>query len=64
MSTFVIEHIYKGYPMFETIRGVEDINLDLFDQFQTIWVCDNEEEVAAVENELRRKHGERSSKQP
>jgi hypothetical protein len=64
MSTFVIEHIYKGYPMFETIRGVEDINLDLFDQFQTIWVCDNEEEVTAVENELRRKHGERSSKQP
>jgi len=64
MSTFVIEHIYKGYPMFETIRGVEDINLDLFDQFQTIWVCDNEEEVKAVESELRRKHSERSSKQP
>jgi hypothetical protein len=64
MSTFVVEHIYKGYPMFETIRGVEDISLDLFDKVQTMWVCDSEEEVTAVENELRRKHGERSSQQP
>ena len=56
MSTFIVEHIYKGYPMFETIRGVEDISLDMFDKVQTMWVCDSEEEVLAVENELRRKH--------
>ena len=64
MSTFVVEHIYKGYPMFETITGVEDINLDLFDKLQTVWVCESDEEVKAVEEELRRKHSERSSKQP
>jgi len=64
MSTFVVEHIYKGYPMFETITGVEDINLDLFEKLQTVWVCESDEEVKAVEEELRRKHSERSSKQP
>lgn len=64
MSTFVIEHIYKGHTMFETIRGVEDIQLDLYDKLQTVWVCDNEEEVAVIENELRRKHSERSREQP
>jgi hypothetical protein len=62
MSTFVVEHIYKGYPMFETITGVEDINLDLFEKLQTVWVCESDEEVKAVEEELRRKHSERSSK--
>jgi len=62
MSTFVVEHIYKGYPMFETITGVEDINLDLFEKLQTVWVCESDEEVKAVEEELRRKHSERPSK--
>jgi hypothetical protein len=62
MSTFVVEHIYKGYPVFETITGVEDINLDLFEKLQTVWVCESDEEVKAVEEELRRKHSERSSK--
>ena len=62
MSTFVVEHIYKGYPMFETITGVEDINLDLFEKLQTVWVCETDQEVKAVESELRRKHSERYSK--
>ena len=64
MSTFVVEHIYKGYPMCETITGVEDINVDLFEKLQTVWVCETDQEVKAVESELRRKHSERSSKQP
>jgi hypothetical protein len=61
MSHFVVEHMYKGYHMFETITGVEDINLDLFPEFKTLWVCDSLEEVTAVENELRRKHNARRS---
>lgn len=64
MSIFVVEHIYKGHPVFETITGVEDINLDLFEKLQTVWVCETDQEVKAVEEELRRKHSERSSKQP
>jgi hypothetical protein len=61
MSTFVVEHEYKGYPMFETITGVEDIDMSMFSKVLTLWVCDSQEEVNAVENELRRKHA-RSSK--
>jgi hypothetical protein len=61
MSIFIVEHEHKGHPMFETIRGVEDINLDeYFDKITTFWVCDNETEVEAVESELRRKHSKRS----
>lgn len=61
MSYFVVEHVYKGYPMFETITGVEDIDLTQYKELQTLWVCENQAEVQAVENELRRKH-DRSSK--
>lgn len=66
MSIFIVEHEIKGTPLFETIRGVEDIDLTSFEPIKTLWVCDNEAEVIAVENELRRKHtkfhGERCSK--
>jgi hypothetical protein len=61
MSHFVVEHVYNGYPMFETITGVEDVDLSLFPGFQTFWVCESLEEVIAVENELRRKHNARRS---
>lgn len=56
MSIFIVEHEVKGHPMFDTVRGVEDIDLTMFSPIKTLWVCDNEEEVSAVENELRRKH--------
>jgi hypothetical protein len=56
MSIFIVEHSVKGFPMFDTVRGVEDIDLSMFSPITTMWVCDNEMEVEAVENELRRKH--------
>jgi len=56
MSIFVVEHLVKGYPMFDTVVGVEDIDLSMFKDIQTLWVCDHPEEVNAIENELRRKH--------
>jgi hypothetical protein len=61
MSHFVVEHVFHGYPLFETITGVEDIDLNMFPEFKTLWVCENLEEVKAVENELRRKHNARRS---
>mgnify|MGYP003343925485 CR=1 FL=1 len=61
MTIFIVEHEVKGHPMFDTVRGVEDIDLSMFSPITTLWVCDNEAEVEAVENELRRKHA-RSSK--
>ena len=60
MSIFIVEHEVKGYPMFDTVRGVEDIDLTMFSPIKTLWVCDNEAEVTAVENELRRKHARSS----
>jgi len=60
MSIFIVEHESKGYPVVDTVRGVEDIDISMFTPIKTLWVCDNEEEVRAVENELRRKR-ERSS---
>ena len=60
MSIFIVEHEIKGHPMFDTVRGVEDIDLTMFSPITTLWVCDNEEEVEAVESELRRKHARSS----
>ena len=60
MSTFIVEHEYKGYPLFETISGVEDIDTSLFDKILTMWVCETPEEINAVENELRKKHARSS----
>ena len=60
MNTFVVEHEHDGHTMFETITGVEDIDLTMFEKILTLWVCDNQEEVLAVENELRNKHARHS----
>ena len=56
MTTFIVEHLVKGHPVFDTIQGVEDIDLTMFKNIQTLWVCDTPEEITAVESELRRKH--------
>jgi hypothetical protein len=56
VTTFIVEHLVKGYPMFDTIQGVEDIDLNMFKDIVTLWVCDTKEEIEAVETELRNKH--------
>ena len=56
MTTYIVEHKVKGYPMFDTVQGVEDIDLTMFKDIITLWVCDLPEEVTTIENELRRKH--------
>lgn len=54
MSTFIVEHNYKGSYVMETIAGVEDIDISLYKDLLGIWVCDSPEEVKAVEEELRK----------
>ena len=61
MSTFVIEHNYKGHYVMETIAGVEDIDTSLYKDLLGIWVCDSPEEVKAVEDELKRLRNARPS---
>jgi hypothetical protein len=63
MSTFVVEHKYKGNYVMETIAGVEDIDTSIYKNLLGIWVCDSPEEVKAVETELRRIRHARSSQQ-
>lgn len=63
MSTFVIEHNYKGNYVMETIAGVEDIDTSAYENLLGIWVCENQEEVKAVETELKRIRNARSSQQ-
>jgi len=60
MTTFIVEHKVKGHPMFDTVQGVEDIDLSMFKDIITLWVCDRPEEIEAIENELRRKHARSS----
>lgn len=60
MTAFIVEHLVKGYPMFDTVVGVEDIDLTMFKDIQTLWVCDTPEEIEAVESELRKKHARSS----
>ena len=62
MTTYIVEHLVKGHPVFDTIQGVEDIDLTMFKDIITLWVCDTPKEIEAVETELREKHG-RHSKQ-
>lgn len=62
MSTFIVEHRIKGNYVMETIAGVEDIDTSLYKDLLGIWVCDSQEEVYALENELRKLRHERSSK--
>lgn len=56
MTTYIVEHKVKGQPMFDTIQGVEDIDLTMFKDIVTLWVCDYPEEIEAIETELRSKH--------
>jgi hypothetical protein len=62
MSHFIVEHLYRGSYVMETICGVEDIDTGMYKDLLGIWVCDSPEELQIMENELRRMRDERSSK--
>ena len=62
MTCFIVEHNYKGSYVMETICGVEDIDTSMYKDLLGIWVCDSQEELQVMENELRRMRHARSSK--
>ncbi len=61
MSYFIVEHKLKGNYVVETLAGVEDIDTSIYKDILGIWVCDSQEELQVMENELRRMRHERSS---
>ena len=61
MTSYIVEHKYKGHYVMETISGVEDLDTSMYKDILGIWVCDSSEELQVMENELRRMRIERSS---
>ena len=65
MSHFIIEYLYDGRYMIETLMGVEDIDISdkRFEKLMGIWECSTTEEVNTMHEHLREMRRERSSKQ-
>lgn len=64
MTSYIVEHIYRGSYVMETISGVEDIDTTLYKNLLGIWVCDSPEEVQVMEKHLKEMRHARSSKSP
>jgi hypothetical protein len=53
MSHFIVEHMYKGNYVMETVSGVEDIDTTAYKDLLGIWVCESLEELRTMEKELK-----------
>ena len=64
MSHFVIEYMYDGKYMMETLMGVEDVDLSdkRFEKLMGLWQCETQEEVKTLHKHLWEMRSERSSK--
>jgi hypothetical protein len=60
MTSYIVEHMYKGQYVMETISGVEDIDTTLYKNLLGIWVCDTQEEVQVMEKQLKEMRHARS----
>jgi hypothetical protein len=65
MSHFIVEYLYNGKYMMETLMGVEDIDLShkRFKDLMGIWQCETTDEVTTMQTHLREMRRERSSQQ-
>lgn len=62
MSHFIVEHMYKGNYVMESITGVEDLDTSRYEDLLGIWVCDSFEELQTMEKELKEmRNAKRSS---
>lgn len=61
MTSYIVEHMYKGNYVMETITGVEDIDTSMYKDLLGIWVCDSSEELQVMEKQLREMRHARSS---
>ena len=58
---FIIEHRVKGCYVMETLRGVDDIDTEVYKDLLGIWVTDSNEETDIMEKELQEMRHARSS---
>lgn len=65
MSHFIVEYLYEGKYMMETLMGVEDIDLShkRFENLMGVWQCETQEEVNTMHKHLREMRDARPSKQ-
>ena len=65
MSHFIVEYLYDGKYMMETLMSVEDIDLShsRFKDLMGIWQCETIDEVTTMQTHLREMRRERSSQQ-
>jgi hypothetical protein len=61
MTSYIVEHMYKGHYVMETITGVEDIDTSMYKDLLGIWVCDSQEELQIMEKQLKELRNARSS---
>lgn len=63
MSHFVIEYMYDGKYMMETLMSVEDVDLSdkRFQKLMGLWQCETQEEVNAMHKHLWEMRSERFS---
>ena len=61
MTSYIIEHKYKGHYVMETISGVEDLDTSVYKDILGIWVCDSLEELQIMEKKLKEMRHARSS---
>jgi hypothetical protein len=63
MTSYIVEHRYKGNYVMETITGVEDIDISIYKDLLGVWVCESPEELQVMEKQIREMRNARSSKQ-
>lgn len=63
MSHFVIEYMYDGKYMMETLMGVEDVDLSdkRFQKLMGLWQCETHDEVNTLHKHLWEVRNARSS---
>ena len=65
MSHFIVEYLYDGRFMTETLMGVEDIDIshNRFEKIMGIWQCETMDEVTTMQTHLREMRNARRSEQ-
>ena len=63
MTSYIVEHMYKGNYVMETICGVEDLDTSRFKDLLGVWVCESPEELQIMEKQIKEMRHARSSEQ-
>ncbi len=65
MSHFIVEYLYDGRYMMETLMGVEDIDIShkRFEKLMGVWQCETMDEVTTMQTQIREMRNARRSEQ-